>query len=253
MKMVQAPLFKPYTFEKAERAQMADVGHYVLPGILTDEACVQLVQAMRHIEELVEAGVTNPLPNRNAAEYDSYLESLIGHPQMVGLARQVLGPEIRFDHCVTLNRPAGNQGLRWHSHEYAEDDPRLGFVRIFFYINGFERGDANLKAVPGSHLYRDRSINAQTDTELMAGWLVGKTHPHTGAPLQIEELAVPPASVVLMWTHAAHAVNPRRSTNTRWCVVYAYRNPGRPSEARWISEAYERKAIPGAEGLLSLY
>jgi hypothetical protein len=35
--------------------------------------------------------------------------------------------------------------------------------------------------------------------------------------------------------------------------VYAYRNPGLPSNARWISEEYEKRRIPGAEGLLSLY
>lgn len=251
--MSYEPIFKPYQFGETEKAQMDHDGHFLLPSILTDQACEKLVQAMIHIEELVQAGVTNPLPNRNAAEYNSYLESLIAHPQMLALARRVLGENIRFDHCVTLNRPAGNQGLRWHSHEYAEDDPRLGFVRIFFYISGFAVGDANLKVVPGSHLYRDRYINAQTDAELQAGWLAGKPHPLTGAPLQIEQLAAPPASVALMWTHAAHAVNPRQSTSTRWCVVYAYRNPGRPSEARWITEAYEKKPIAGADGLLSLY
>ncbi|MEZ4864608.1 MAG: phytanoyl-CoA dioxygenase family protein [Caldilineaceae bacterium] len=247
------PLFKPYIFGQAEKAQMDHVGHFVLPGILTDTACANLVTSLQRIEELIKTGVKNPLPNHNAAEYDSYLESLIAHPQMLALARSVLGEEIRFDHCVTLNRPTGNQGLRWHSHEYADDDPRLGFIRVFFYINGFERGDANLKVVPGSHLYRDRYLTAQTDDELRAGWLTDKSHLHTGEPLRIEELEAPPATVVLMWTHAAHAVNPRRSTNTRWCVVYAYRNPGRASEARWITEAFERKAIPGAEGLMSLY
>jgi hypothetical protein len=251
--MTYAPIFKPYVFGLPEKAQMDRDGHWVLPAILTDDACAKLIQSMMHIEELVNAGVQDPLPNRNAAEYDSYLESLIAHPQMLDLARRVLGDNIRFDHCVTLNRPAGNQGVRWHSHEYAEDDPTLGFVRIFFYISGFAVDDANLKVAPGSHLYRDRTLTAQTDDELRAGWLASKTHPLTGEPLQIEQLAAPPATVALMWTHAAHAVNPKQSTATRWCVVYAYRNPGRPSEARWISEAYEKKVIPGAEGLLSLY
>ena len=251
--MAHEPLFKPYTLGAPEKAQMDRDGHYLLPGLLTDQACEKLVNSLMHIEELIKAGVKEPLPNHNAAEYDPYLESLIAHPQMLALAHSVLGDNIRFDHCVTLNRPGGNQGLRWHSHEYAEDEPRLGFVRIFFYITGFALGDANLKVVPGSHLYRDRQINAQTDAELSAGWLAGKTHPQTGAPLAIEPLAAPPATVALMWTHAAHAVNPRQSTSTRWCVVYAYRNPGRPSEARWITEAYEKKPIPGAEGLLSLY
>lgn len=251
--MAYEPIFKPYTFGEKEKAEMDHTGHFVLPGILTEQTCEKLIHSMKQIEGLVKAGVKDPLPNHNAAEYDSYLESLIAHPQMLALVRSVLGENIRFDHCVTLNRPIGNQGVRWHSHEYAEDDPQLGFIRIFFYISGFELGDANLKVVPGSHLYRDRNLTAQTDDELRAGWMAGKNHPHTGKPFAITQLVAPPATVALMWTHAAHAVNPRQSTSTRWCVVYAYRNPGRPSEARWITEAYEKKPIPGAEGLLSLY
>lgn len=252
--MQQTPIFQPYEFSAQDKEKLDQDGHFVLSGLLTPQACAQLTQSLSHIEALVDAGVQDPLPNRNAAEYDSYLESLIAHPQLLTLARQVLGENIRFDHCVTLNRPSGNQGVRWHSHEYSEDDPSLGFLRIFFYVNGFELNNGNLKAVPGSHLYRDEQINAETDADLQAGWLAGKTHPLTGEPLQIEALAIPPASVVLMWTHAAHAVNPRLPDSpTRWAVVYAYRNPGRPSRARWVTEAYERKAIPGAEGLMSLY
>jgi hypothetical protein len=133
--MTYEAIFKPYVFGQEEKIQMDCDGHFLLPGILTDQSCEKLIKAMKHIEELVQAGVKDPLPNHNAAEYDSYLESLIAHPQMLALARSVLGENIRFDHCVTLNRPAGNAGLRWHSHEYAEDEPSLGFVRIFFYIS----------------------------------------------------------------------------------------------------------------------
>ncbi len=57
-----------------------------------------------------------------------------------------------------------------------------------------------------------------------------------------------------MWTHAAHAVSPRQKVSkTRWAVVYAYRNPGLPSESRWISKQFERNGIPEAEYLMSLY
>ena len=70
----------------------------------------------------------------------------------------------------------------------------------------------------------------------------------------IEALSAPPGSVVLMWTHAAHAVNPRaESSDTRWCVVYAYRNPGEPSDARWISPAFEQKMMSIMPGLMPLY
>ncbi len=252
--MTHDNLFKPYTFGPAEKAKMDCDGHFILPDILTDNACARLVQSLSNIESLIDAGVKDPHPNRNAAEYDAYLESLIAHPQLLALARTVLGETIRFDHCVTLNRPEGNQGIRWHSHEYSDDNPSLGFIRIFFYVNGFEKGNGNLKVVPGSHLFRDRHIDAHSDAELVEEWVAGKTHPLTGEPLQIVDLTAPPATVALMWTHAAHAVHPRQAASTtRWSVVYAYRNPGCPSRARWITEAFEQKPIPGAEGLMSLY
>ena len=129
---------------------------------------------------------------------------------MLELARKVLGENIRYDHCVSLNRPGGNRGIGWHSHGYADDDPNLGFVRIFFYVNGFEPDDGGLKAVPGSHLYRDARIHAPTDEALREGWLAGRKHPETGGPLEIEALSAPPGTVALMWTHAAHAVSPRK-------------------------------------------
>ena len=60
--------------------------------------------------------------------------------------------------------------------------------------------------------------------------------------------------MVLMWTHAAHGVNPRQEgSDTRWTVVYAYRNPGLPSRARWLTEEFENKGVAGAEGLMSLH
>ena len=252
--MERFPIFRSYTFGFSEKAALDRDGHYVLPGLLTERACEKLTESLSHVESLIPVGVKGHEPNRFAAEYDGFLESLIGHPQLLGLARKVLGEEIRYDHCVTLNRPGGNRGIHWHSHEYSDADPQLGFVRIFFYVNGFEADDGGLKAVPGSHLFRDAHIHASTDEELRTGWMAGKRHPMTGEPLQIEGLSAPTGTVVLMWTHAAHAVTPRRqSSDTRWAVVYAYRNPGAPSRARWISEAFERKSITGAEGLMGLY
>ena len=252
--MEHTPIFRPYDFGEKEKALLDKDGHFLLPGILTPDARERLTASLSHIQDLTPSAVEGHEPNRFAAEYDSYLECLIPHPQMLDLARRVLGNEIRFDHCVTLNRPGGNGGSHWHSHEYADDDPSLGFVRIFFYVNGFEVGDGGLKAVPGSHHYRDAKIRADSDEALKSEWMAGKTHPMAGEPLEIQELYVPAGTVILMWTHAAHAVSPRRATSdTRWTVVYAYRNPGRPSLARWLTPEFEQKRIPGAEGLMSLY
>ena len=251
--MERFPIFQSYEFSDEQRAEMDRVGHFVLPGILTPKACERLTESLSYIQSLVPNATEGHEPNRFSAEYDEFLESLIAHPQMLTLARQVLGDDIRYDHCVTLNRPGGNQGSGWHSHTYSDDDPSLGFIRIFFYVNGFDVDDGGLKAVPGSHLYRDK-FRFRTEEEFQSGWMTDKKHMLTGEPLEIEDLSVPDGTVVLMWTHAAHAVSPRQpNSDTRWTVVYAYRNPGRASTARWISEGFERKPIDGAEGLMSLY
>ncbi len=248
------PIFHDYTFGDQARKELDHVGHFVLPGLLTADAQAQLTESLARIQSLIPGCKKGYEPNRFAAEYDTYLESLIGHPQMLKLACQVLGEEIRYDHCVSLNRPGGNGGIHWHSHGYSDDDPRFGFVRIFFYVNGFEADDGGLKAVPGSHLYRDPKIQSATDEALQEGWLAGKKHPQTGESLEIEPLSVPPGTVVLMWTHAAHAVTPRKQeSDTRWTVVYGYYKPGKDPGERWITPEFERKPIPGAEGLMSPY
>lgn len=253
--MKQEPIFYPYDLTEEDRKTLDRDGQMLLPGLLTPQTCERLTDALSQIQALIDAAPERkPEPNRYAAEYNDYLAALIGHPQMLTLARSILGPDIRYDHCVSLNRPGGNRGSNWHSHSYGETRPELGFIRIFFYVNGFTEGDANLKVVPGSHLYRDPRIKAQSDSELETGWMAGKTHHMTGEALEIEDLEAPPGSVAIMWTHAAHAVTPRRAgSHTRWCVVYAYRNPGEPSQARWVTGAFEQAAIPGTEGLMSLY
>ena len=246
-------LFKPYEFAVEQRAELDRDGHFVLPGLLTEEACGRLTEALAQIQAMPRDD-DEYLPSHFSAEYNIYLESLIAHPQMLQLVHDVLGEEIRYDHCVALNREGGNGGSAWHSHEYAEDDPSLGFLRVFFYVNGFQADDGGLKVVRGSHLHRDAGIRAESDAELLSGWMADKVHPKTGMALAIEGLSVPRGTVVLMWTHAAHGVNGRKmGSDTRWCVVYAYRNPGRESRARWLSEEFEKKRVVGAEGLMSLY
>ena len=246
-------LFRPYVFGREERTVLDRDGHFVLPGILTESAAEKLTESLAYIQSLPRDD-EEYLPSRFAAEFDRYLESLIGHPQLLDLVRKVLGSEIRYDHCVALNRLGGNPGSALHSHQYADDEPKLGFLRVFFYVNGFAADDGGLKVVNGSHHFRDQDIRAESDGELERGWMAGKVHPHTDDPLRLEGLSLAERSVVLMWTHAAHGVTPRKDgSGMRWCVVYAYRNPGRQSHARWLSQEFEQKEIAGAEGLMSLY
>lgn len=253
-------LFVRPGLEADEREALDRDGHVLLPGRLTSKACSALITALADIQ--AQTGSDPITPRHYSAEHNEYLASLIAHPEMIALVQAAIGPDIRFDHCVALNRTGGDNGADWHSHDYAEDRPELAFIRVFFYINGFTPNDGGLKAVPGSHLYRDPKIHApkgeqafreaNNDEAFRAGWLQGKLHPLTGDPLKIESLTAPEGSVVLMHTHAAHAVTPRQAASPmRWCVVYAYRNPGAPiSKARWISKEFEQSPPPGAEWLM---
>ena len=189
------------------------------------------------------------------AEHDEYLESIVGHPQMLALARSVLGDELRFDHqCTSSGRQPGNAGMGYHSHNYADEHPQIGYIRVFFYLNGFRLEDGNLKTVPGSHLFRTDTGNGRTDADIMA-WAADKRHPITDKPLAIRKLACPPGSVVIMWTHATHGVDPKPAdSERRWALITAYRNPGAPLDTEtgialgfpnWMTPKYRDAPTPG--------
>ncbi|MGY8827488.1 MAG: hypothetical protein ACKVJG_26840 [Candidatus Latescibacterota bacterium] len=131
-------IFAAYDFGAKDRSTLDRDGHFVFPGLLTTAAQNNLTQALSEIQALMPVA-EDYKPNHYAAEYNAYLASLIAPPQLLGLAREVLGEPLRFDHCVTLNRPGGDGGAHWHSHEYGERDPSLGFLRIFFMSMGLLR------------------------------------------------------------------------------------------------------------------
>lgn len=101
-----------------------------------------------------------------------------------------------------MTKDAGRGPMGYHSHNHADAHPDCGFIRVFFYLNGFKRGDGNLKVVPGSHLFRTNTGHGATDDDIEA-WAKDKIHPLTGEPLAIQQLECPPSSVVVMWTHVS--------------------------------------------------
>src|SRR5262245_25511788 len=110
-------LFTQSGLEQNERAALDRDGHVLLPARLTPEACSALMAALADIE--AQAGPDQIKPRHYGAEHNAYLASLIAHPEMIALVQAAIGPDIRFDHCVTLNRAGGDHGADWHSHDYA--------------------------------------------------------------------------------------------------------------------------------------
>lgn len=55
-------------------------GHFSLPGLLAPGARSRQTESLSYIESLRPTAVEGHEPNRFAAEFNSYQESLIGHP-----------------------------------------------------------------------------------------------------------------------------------------------------------------------------
>jgi hypothetical protein len=85
-----------------------------------------------------------------------------------------------------------------------------------------------------------------SDEEAQVGWVDGRSHPVTRKPLQIEHLTCPPGTVIVMWTHAAHAVEPKpMGTDTRYTLITGYRQPQCREVSKWITPAFYRRKTVG--------
>ena len=209
--------------------------------------------------------------------YDDFLlDVTTEHPQMMQLLSSVLGDRFVLDHCVMLNRAPDRPGRTWHAHVYregqheVEDDVGTGrfvtkefltqqCVRNLAYPEGATIEDGGeLAVIPGSHLYRIpfKATGNRTDyhDDMQAGWLVGKTHPFTGKPLEIRTLSVGPGTIISFVHHMPHYAGHRSAdAETRWSILMAYRTPDPDAEpARWtkgVSAHWADRAL--ATGKLS--
>ncbi|MED5414052.1 MAG: hypothetical protein VYC64_03805 [Candidatus Latescibacterota bacterium] len=188
------------------------------------------------------------MPEYFPLAYDEFvLDVTANHPQMMDLLGKVLGPEFLIDHVLTLNRPGGSTGRRWHGHPYRQgqyetEDPATGgqspstqflqhqCVRTLCYPEGMGKNDSGgeLAVVPGAHLYRTPYMwdkrRTDYDEDFAAGWMRGKDHPATAEPLRIETLDLSPGSMVSFVHHMPHHVGHRdEGAPTRWGLLMAYR------------------------------
>ena len=191
-----------------------------------------------------EAGILTLRRHSVLAEYFPaghipYLMGVLMHPQMLSLQQMCLDSDaVYFDHNQLLTRAAGYAGGAWHSHRIGAGHDDCGIAApneyraqpnanlCLFYPRGFAaEDDGGLKIIRGSHFFREPSAcQAATDEEMSAGWLKGRVHPVTGAPLAIEHLELPPGSVVCCLSHAAHGVAAKAAyRQSRWCSLHCYK------------------------------
>jgi hypothetical protein len=190
------------------------------------------------------------MPEYFPLAYDDFiLDVATSHPQMMELFTKLLGARFLLDHVLTLNRPGGSRGRRWHGHGYRQGQhetvdtigshsvPLADFlpqqcIRTLCYPEGMSAADGGgeLAVVPGAHLYRVPylwdTVRNEYDDDFEAGWMRGRIHPRTGEPLRIEHLSLPAGSMVSFVHHMPHHVGHRDAdAATRWGLLMAYRTP----------------------------
>ena len=200
---------------------------------------------------LVTEGFENQgmFPEYLPGAYDAFLlDVTTAHPQMMDLFEKVVGPGFLADHLITLNRPPGSVGRRWHAHQYRQGQHEVedilgtgehltrGFqhqqcVRTLCYPKGATTEDGGEFAViPGAHLYRIpfkwSVTRTDYDQEMEETWIAGKVHAWTGEPLRIERLDIPPGSMVSFVHHMPHHVGHRNEgSGLRLGLLMAFRTP----------------------------
>ena len=216
----------PTQFLSSEEIENALEGSQMVPQS-TDDMGVKTLRQHSVFAEYFPAG------------HVRYLMNVLTHPQMLQLQRMCLGcAEIYFDHNQLLTRSGGFRGHRWHSHQIGGGKDNCGVASLsayqaqanfnltLCYPQGFEAdNDGGLNIIRGSHLFRDpKGCRADSDNEMRQGWMLGRVHPVTAKPLQIEHFSLPPGSVVCCLSHAAHAVAPKAlGKPTRWCSLYCFK------------------------------
>ena len=179
------------------------------------------------------------MPEYCPVAHNGYLMRCLFHPDLLSLHRSCLGTsEVFMDNTQLNNKAAPQSGGPWHCHgtglagsgcfgEICDDvgpctDPSAYMAQpcvnvMLIYPDGLAEEDGGaISIIRGSHLFRDVAActagsGVAGDQQLANGWMKGKLHPLTGAPLRTERLTLPRGSVVCCNTHAAHMVNPKPS------------------------------------------
>ncbi|MFY0534282.1 phytanoyl-CoA dioxygenase family protein [Nannocystis pusilla] len=226
--------------------QFHEHGFVSFPGVLTDAGRLGLtgeIFATPAVQEFLRAPAAaragGPRPHRLSLvpwlDLGVWGERLFDAPFVSALLGAVIGARWHFCHAQLRVSLRGARGLGYHHDNLpvvlAERD--RWYVQMLYYPEGFTRGDASLRVVPGSHKIREwreehqpygptlREGSLPLLDELYAG--------QVGRPLRAQELELPPGSLVVLDGRTLHAVSPKPSHSPqamRTVVISCSRNRG---------------------------
>jgi hypothetical protein len=231
--MGEMSIFRVDTPPPGTRERFEEDGFVAFAGVLTDECREGLLQEMLGCRPLARGleSETGERPTRFILkpwnDKGPWAEGLFDAPLVQAVLRMALGDEYHFCHSSLHFTERGYPGLRFH-HDNPEDPTgvRKANVQMLYYPNGFTRGDAGLRVIPGSHevVHRDEPGSAPVLNEWRAAAL--------DRPLREQDLELPPGSLVALDARTYHAVTPKpvdSPQGVRLFSNYIFKPPGPPS------------------------
>jgi hypothetical protein len=244
-------------------------GYIAFPAVLTEEGRQGLMDEILRTNGVVEfLQMTNEERGRGSKPHrlsiapwndkGPYAEQLFDAPLVTALLRAVIGETSHFCSSTVRISMRGSKGLVFHHDNRSVnlDEQHRWYIQMLYYPNGFEKGDASLWVIPGSHRISDWGEYAPfgpPDDDITPELLTELYGEQIGRVLVAEELALPPGSMVFMNARMFHAVSPKpidSPQEMRLVANYLFKEPGSPRPytqvipPEWIDRAgLERRKL----------
>lgn len=222
-------------------------GYVAFPGIFTEAGRAGLLDETVNHEQIADfihksdlERSTLPQPYqllvRDWNNKGFWSDQLFDAPLVKALLQAVIGDHYHFCHSTLHVSLRGTPPLHFHQdhHHWKHENPinlaerERWYIQMLYYPNGFTRGDRSLAVIPGSQRV------LPTPDVTLDKLLVGTYDALAGQPLKVEQLELPPGSMVFLNARTFHAVAPKPLDSPqpfRIFLNYIFKEAGPPH--RW--------------------
>lgn len=219
-------------------------GYVVFPAVLQAEGITGLTD---EILDLDQVKVFFSLPDDKRRELPRgyrlgvkpfnqkgpWSRQLFDAPLVTSLLTATIGPAVHFCHSSLHISLRGAPSIKFHQdhHHWRHGNPvnlaerEKWYVQMLYYPNGFQRGDAGLRVIPGSHRV------SPTEDVTPARLLGGAYDAQAGRRLEAVDLELPPGSMVFLNARMFHGVTAKPLDSPQACrifVNYIFKQAGPP-------------------------
>ncbi len=145
-------------------------------------------------------------------------QSLLDHPDAIGVALDLIGDQFRLDHCYGIQMRHGTSGLDIHGggsphdpsqyYRHVEGQMVNGLIGVAWGLSQSGPGDGGFCCIPGSHHASEPVPDDVATFEAHPEW--------------VREVPLPPGSMLVFTEALAHGTLPWKGKHERRALFYKY-------------------------------